>query len=465
MTGVWLVILFLAWILPVQGAIVTMTINVREKNFGADWLSRPAGIASCWLVAIYVLTLAVGIGLFNGDRLSTFCGGFIAMGIAIPWIMFAKLIPAWRQTTWHRPKWYEWLLLAFLIEKVFFAIWQFNNIPVYFEDPLFHWVTRGRELYAGVNWSWNPTSDVFLGPTDWNRHYPLCLPILRAILAEYNGQFNDTLARIDGLIFFVLIATILWSTAYRVTNSRPLAAFAVFAWQTLPLLPWHIAGGNADLALSAFLIGAVAAMLERRFFLTGLLVAGAAWCKNDGLVLVNLSVIAGIIAVLSDQQVLTKNATLKRIQTVYFPSLLRYLAGFLTLLPWLAFRQFHQLGLSPNKEEFGLHVNAIASMATDMFLAPTSGLFWLATLGVTSPVIWLLFKDSSSRSLWTVTATYLFLIIAIFTFTDAHRWLQNDITFHRLLLQLSPVAAMLLTVSLSKMIPMSEPTAQSTKPS
>ena len=61
---------------------------------------------------------------------------------------------------------------------------------------------------------------------------------------------------------------------------------------------WHAAGGYSDIAVEAFLVGAVAAILRKEWLISGVMAAGVVWAKNDGLILYIPSLLLAIYLIL-----------------------------------------------------------------------------------------------------------------------------------------------------------------------
>ncbi len=350
--------------------------------------------------------LAILVGLYL-QTLLTFCLSLCGLSLSqILAVISVLTIPlAWHAFVLHRhafgfglllsyPMKWRWkisdvIVALFFIETVCFCAWQFSSMPLYFEDPLFHWGTRARELYSDVNWSWEAQSPHFLGNTSWNRHYPLFLPLLRAQLATMVGSWNDLIPRIDGLLFFVINVLLIGQTARSfssLTNrGLPSAAnISLMAYFSCLILPWHIAGGNADLAYSSFLLASVIAALNSQLFLAGLLLAGCAWTKNDGLVLATLSMSIAMIAIMISTgssfawPLIQKTKTTPNSRTcIRCSKLASVLLGGLTLLPWLIFRQRHQLALAPDREGLHWHFDSLPQVISELLWNPTHGFFWV----------------------------------------------------------------------------------------
>ncbi len=240
-------------------------------------------LAASLLCGIYLETLFIASMHFIGVpiKVSIF---ILSAGILV------LMIISWRRGNINiqkfsigKPKWYEWILLLSIGEKIIFIVWKLLHTPLFFDDAMTHWSGRARSLFGGVNWSLNPDSSVFLGYTGL-KHYPLATPIWRTVTATFNGSWNDIIGRVDGLIFFIAIILITWCTVWRFSQKRWLAAIASFIVAALPLQIWHAGAGYSDIAVEVFAVASLAALLRKEWLLAGILAAGTAWSKNDGLI-------------------------------------------------------------------------------------------------------------------------------------------------------------------------------------
>src|SRR5205823_9077068 len=139
------------------------------------------------LVGIYFETLLAATLLFLGLHLA-------GAAIAVLAVMLLSIAGAIYRGTLRvampvipRPRWYEWLLLASFGEKLVLAGWQLVDTRTYFDDALTHWSGRARALFGQVNWSFDPSSPLFLGKHVGSPNYPLLTIMWRTLSAKANG--------------------------------------------------------------------------------------------------------------------------------------------------------------------------------------------------------------------------------------------------------------------------------------
>jgi hypothetical protein len=400
------------------------------------------------LVGIYLETLGVASLLFLQCPLTS--ARWLALVLpgvltVVGWWQGCLPVPHWAPGSLQvvsRLRWYEWALLVTVGEKVAFAVWQLTRTPVYFVDALTHWSGRGRALYTGVNWSMEPISPAFLG-FDAAKHYPLLTPIWRALTASFNGGWDDLLARADGIAFYLVTLASVWFAIRRWCGERWLAAAATFIVSAMPLHAWHTAAGYSDIAVEAFAVSSLAAVLRREYVLAGVLAAGTAWSKNDG-----LAIWLPVLLLASLLPPTTTRDSSHHNRGRAWSRAGRFLCGFASLAPWLVFKWWHQLGLSPTDDHLSWHPDSVKYFTSYVLLGPTSSIFWGLCLAALAWTALSLVRDGTGRILLSAVLTYFLILAFVFTCTDSFQWLANQATVHRSMMQLSPVAVLTVTYGL-----------------
>ena len=391
------------------------------------------------LLGMYVETISAATLMFLGIPL-------VAAGIATAGGMGALTVTAFYWGRMHRPrlsfewpKWYEWVLLTAVGEKVLFAAWQLIRTPTYFEDALAHWSGRARSLFGGVNWSVDAASPVFLAGYIGYNSYPLQTIIWRALSAKLNGAWTEIISRADGLIFFLVTAGTIWLAVKRFSNIRWLAAAAAFVVSAVPLQVWHAAAGYSDIAVQAFLVAALAAILRKEWVLGGVMAAGSLWSKNDGLVLYVPSLLVACALLQYPQD---KGRT-------GWNNVGRFLLGLATVAPWLIFNYVHRLGIRPGRNVVTWHSDAPALLWEALMKSPTSSILWIAIFAGVAACCLSMFKDTAGRALIFAFSISLGSILFVFTSTNAYQFLVDETTIHRVMLQFSAMAILTVTYGLS----------------
>ena len=362
-----------------------------------------------------------------------------------------------------RFKWYNYALLALIIQKIAMIVWQLYRMPTFHSDTLKHWSTQARALYAQVNFSMLPNTYEFLArKLQVVLEYPLQLPIWRATSAFIGGEWNEFVSRSDGLLFFIIICGIVGSTMWMLTNKKWIALGAVYIVASLPLQVWHGASGYADIAVEAYVVAAVACFIGKEWFLCGIFMAGTVWSKNDGLALYLPGILAGGFV----YHIFLKD-------TLFFDRIKKmseFVLGFSLVLPWLIFQGLHSHSVfskiitqvknlfsyqhyDPNNFEIILtqvgkkFQNSPPSYELfweHVFLGSTFGIFWIAIfLGIFFFLKRLAF-DTIGRSLLIYFMITCSIIYYVFTYTPAYEFLLIQTTVHRTLLQFAPSALLVI---------------------
>jgi len=389
------------------------------------------------LLGMYVETLVVAVLMFLGMNLVT---AGIVTALAMSALTVALLPRSWRSSPALQVKalhWYEWALLGVTGEKIVFAVWQLVRFHTYFVDALMHWSGRARALDGEVNWSMDPASPFFLGKYIGSANYPLQTILWRALSAKLNGEWNEVISRADGVIFYVVIIATVWAAVYRFSKSRALAAAAAFVVSAVPLEAWHAAGGYSDIAVEAFVVAAVSALMRKDWFASGIMIAAAVWAKNDALVIYFPALLLAVVAM----QIHGQGKT-------HWRPLGSFALGFVTIAPWLIFNYSHSLGVTPVPASLQGHPGVPRLLFDAFFTSPTSSVLWSVMLPCLVYFGFSMFKEPTGRALFLAFSAMLLSILFLFTATSAYLFLVNESTIHRVLMQFSATAILIATYGL-----------------
>ncbi len=406
-----------------------LSLRTNTRNWGENLIS--ALILGMYIETLFVATLMfIGVGLHTALMIT---GGIIICLVLLTWKRGKFHFPT---LNIKKPKWYEWLLLFAVGEKIAFISWQIFRMDLHFDDATNHWAGRAHSLFGGINWSFDTNSPLFLGSHIAFKHYPLGTIIWSTTTAVINGEWNDVIARIQGLVFFCLIVATVWLAVWRFSQARWLAAFAAFTVSALPLHVWHAASGYSDTAVATFGVIALAVLLRKEWFLAGTMVAGAAWSKNDGLALFAPSILIGVgLWQFSWQDILK----LRWFKKKKWQNIGYCLLGIATLAPWQFYKQWHSLSLSEHLD-FTWHPDAPKLFWDYVIMGPTNSILWLCLFPVMIAASFVLHKEDTGRAVFGVFWTTFATIIYIFFFTSAYEWLKIQTTIHRTMLQFSGIA-------------------------
>jgi hypothetical protein len=315
-------------------------------------------------------------------------------------------------------------------------------------DALTIWGTKGRALSVQSLASRPP---VFYAPDFHASHhnYPLLLPMLIAGAYQGAGRFDDSAAKLVFPLMLLGASLVAWFGLRRLT-SPGMAAWLTAAWIASPAMVVWSSIGYADALLAMFALGAALYLgayarngEPADVWIAALCGAFAAFTKNEG------AALALVILVSAGAWIIRSKAQMR---------LFLRAAGvaFLLVVPWLVFRAT----LPADDENYpGRLVPAtilhnidrtgavIVAFGRQMSSVSSWGLIWLA-IPVALAIRPRALTHRWTRFIWTALilqlATYtLAYIIAPSNLTDL-----LDVTVQRLLVQVSPLAVILLSLHL-----------------
>jgi hypothetical protein len=178
---------------------------------------------------------------------------------------------------------WDWLLAGLLAALFLFAALRAALYPLWAWDAVATWGLKAKVFYIsrGVDF------------TSLNAHnyYPNLVPLLLSYLYFCLGQVNDHLAKLVFPLYGALLLTLLYSFAGRLGLRRrqALGLTAFFALNGTVFIV-HLYIAYADLALTYFTLGAAAltylwlkdAAPRGSLLIIACFLAGMAWCKYEG---------------------------------------------------------------------------------------------------------------------------------------------------------------------------------------
>ena len=427
------------------------------------------------LVGLFFETIIAFLALWLGLPLHIIVIGIIVLSILLNIISFSKIVSNFSEVTTvfkntiaslRNLRWYEWFLLLVIFEKIVVIIWQLFRMPVYHSDAIKHWATSGRAIFSGVNWNLTKGWEFLGQKLELVLDYPLQLPIWRAITATLAGGWNDTIARGDGLLFFILVCVLIGVIFKQLTNRTWAALGAVLIIASLPLQVWQAASGYVDLAVEVYVAAAIIAFIRKEWWLCGIFAAGAIWSKNDGLAIF----LPGILLAGAMYHIFIKGEAWKnRINGIS-----QFVLGLAMVSPWLLFQALYTdsvfsrivvpikdlLSYSTNQENYQVILVQVGKKFEQsppsyelfwehVFIGSTHGIFWLVIFVGIILLSKHLIIDRIGRSLLVFFITTCFVIYYVFTYTPAYEFLLIQTTVHRTLLQFSAAALVVLGYGMS----------------
>ncbi len=352
--------------------------------------------------------------------------------------------------------WYEGIMLLFLAEKVVFIAWQLLRMPTYQTDALKHWSAVPRAIFGGPNnWTLIAKTPEFLGrKMGFVPEYPMGIPLWRSLSATYNMGWNDFIARSDGLLLFVLLISLVYVAFKYFTKKRWMALGATAIVASIPLQVWQGASGYVDNAVAIFVVATIWTFIRKDWMLSGLLAAGAIWCKNDGLAIF----LPGFLAAAFFYNIFLKEIAWGD----KFKRLFQIGLGIATIFPWLIFQALYsssvfsriitpiqglfssieepdyQVVLVQTGKKFENSPSSLSLFWEHVFTGSSHGVFWLVALMAIILLLKNLISDLLGRCLLLYILITCTIIYYVFTFTPAYEYLLIQTTIHRTMLQFAP---------------------------
>ncbi len=345
---------------------------------------------------------------------------------------------------------WDWLFLGLLALMLLYAFLRASLYPMWAWDAIATWGCKAKIFYA--------TRGVDLTCIEAHNYYPNLLPLLLSYLYFCLGRINDHL--VQGLfpIWGALLLGLLYSLARRLGLSRTQAlGLTAFLALNGTVFIVHLYIAYADLPLAFFTLGAAGLLYlwladqapPGSLALTALFLAGMAWCKYEGPPLAATILLAAALTLAW----LRPPGTRRRLLLLSLP-----LAGLLLgYLPWRLFAIHQNLQIGGDHIQ-GFYpqqfVLAIWYLAAALIQPYYFGLLWPAVL---------LACLIAGRRLWTSPTLFLALFLAgnllavILAYgvapTSAAEFPSYvRATLDRLLLHLTPTAALLLALGLKDLL-------------
>jgi hypothetical protein len=408
----------------------------------SDWpASRGARVSVAFLLGALALVVLLLLAARLGVPLRAATLGLSS--IAAP----LSLVGLWRlrrRAPWASPPWSP-------IERAAFAVWllllaaMLRNVaavPMASVDGRTLWWLHARLIHA---------ASAYPAPEHWDPGFPLphpqyppLVPVLEAAAAAF-GAASEPVMRAVPLLFYLALGGLLLGELPRrdPRTGRGLALVVLL----LPTLVFSEEGGAdagvSDTALATYVAAAALALGAGAGPLAGLLAAGAALTKNEGLVL------GALLVATASSSATSLRGRLRAVLPVAVP----FAA---IMLPWLLLRATLPAGfderylerLTPDALSAGASRAPLVAweMMRIAFLHPQrSGLFWWGVLG-----LWMLARRTRERSVnarWLVVPAYLEIVFVLYLVSPWQGVLQVQLSFERVLLHLVPLAVVALTTA------------------
>ena len=269
--------------------------------------------------ALEVASLSILFGAGVISLVQFLCGYFIegwvlralvslialVLGVAM-WRARGRVEIVWRMM-WG---WRDWLFVGLMLLQLLVIVWASLRLALTY-DGLFIWDSKARLIHEAGGMmpiayfrDWPAT---FVHPLHPN--YPLLFPFIKGWFYGWIGNANQTVGKFIPLLFYFAMIGLLASAGTRLGGSRRRGLLIAVLLSIIPWVILRVAGGEADLPLAAFYLGAVIYLLEywetgetRLLILSGALGAMMPWVKQDGMILWACLVAVALIGTVRTRQ-------------------------------------------------------------------------------------------------------------------------------------------------------------------
>ncbi|HPJ71795.1 MAG TPA: hypothetical protein PK636_03835 [bacterium] len=311
--------------------------------------------------------------------------------------------------------------------------------PSYFDDSVSFWNMKGKVYFEHRGIVLGRDDPDLLGQA--NPHYPNGIPLFKAWVAVWAGEWNDKLVNLDALVLYLCLGALFFGVLSR---SLPPHLGAVFSYllMSVPLLAFHAGFAYYDAAVGLYFFAGIAYLVraaverDRRLLAVSALAFAAGLSTKDEMVALFGGSAVPVLALV----LIAAGIAWRRKLALFL--------GFLALallpnLPWFLVKASYnlQLGLSAQARVLEYHSQAFALLELYFFHTGNYNLLWpyfLLAVAVSVPA---LIRDRAYRLRWPALALFLALAVSlgVFVFTPFFEWLLVGTTINRAMLTVIPL--------------------------
>lgn len=314
-------------------------------------------------------------------------------------------------------------IVILILFKAFFSLFQSVNVPSYFDDEKGNWNIKSKVIYEEKTINTQSGSESYVG---WGGHreYPLQFILYKSYVADFMGEWNDSYINIiTWIVFNLTILLVVFSFSDRV-----FASIIAYLMYSLPLVVWHSWVAYYDLIyacfylLSLFFFVRYTKTSDRVYlYIIGILLYSVIFTKNEGMMLVAPSLLAGIGFYMYQQ---------KKMKELFYIGI-----PVLFIIPHMIFRAVHHLSFNPHSGDasYEFHSDSLGLYFTYFTQWGSYNIFWYIL-----PLVLLFCGRNLFEKKYlplTISLSVLALIIfLVFSFTNNYQFLLSQTTINRTLL-------------------------------
>lgn len=328
------------------------------------------------------------------------------------------------------------VMLCSVLYKLTMASWFAFTTPPLFDDAIAHWNGRGKSIYVDFGIFFDKTRDDVSFLAGDTIHYPFLIPITKATLAFFMDEWHEGYLNFMHTLSLTAFSIIFFKFIHRRTGDIFLSCVLPFLYLSIPLVFIHSFSSLADTTVGTFMALSFLFFVDWMFeventeavnysllIISGVMLFGAAFTKNDGIVFgfCNLSAVAFVFFLQTrDRRYLIPSAV-----------------AFALMLPHTILRFVFGLSINPISDNtITYHSGTFSEIFDAMFGWADLNIFWYG-----APFVLLLSFQNDLRGKLPIQFAVFFILIfgalIVFTFgwTANHAWLKDHTTIGRALMQ------------------------------
>jgi hypothetical protein len=351
------------------------------------------------------------------------------------------------------------LLIAWILAKVLFVLYEGFFLPEHTSDSWEHWSSGAKFIFYEKGLALDPANEHFFGRGYLKgQRYPLNVPLMQVWVSLCIGETHEVYMKVWNALFFIGMAGLLFF-ALRRTTTLMTALLAALFLSTVPLLTYHALTAYADLPLSFYALGAMVcfwstidAVKNGRagdagglLVLMGTCAALCAWTKMEGLFFAT-----------AFSASLAMYCLVKKIS---FKQVIAYLAPLVLItVPWYVFLLSIGVPVSYGEEKMlgemiakGIHFQVLPVIAEQVLFSANFNLIFLFLLllvifGYRSIV------RSDLGYLYAALFSVMVMFLVLYLGTETYRWVLNLTAVNRNILTFIPMMYYVAALTASKLL-------------
>jgi|GEM_PF-6673415 len=330
---------------------------------------------------------------------------------------------------------YAWIWLLISLALICFSLLLALTNPVIAYDSLFVWSFRAKLWF----YQQSVEQQSILNFGSWHNNYPWQISLLQYCLSLWLGYFSDTLVNLLSWFYYLTIAGLLYGQL-RIWCSVERSLFWVAFYLSLPLVFVHSYQSYADLALSAYVLGAFIALeaywhsAKLRDALIGSALLGLGFLVKLDALIISLASLGLMVLIRQMNWAKVKYSDIFKMIIVWI----------LTASPWLAYLLYHNLGISNVAGSWQWQPEAVLALAWSLGVSLNWHLLWFVCLASLLAHWKLIIKDKNLWLSWLSLALVLAVLVLLYVFTNVGYFAINQTATSRNLLLIAPIAVLVI---------------------